>query len=181
MADNGPMHPRARLFAAAWAALACAGCPSLDALECHGSACGDGAAADASQADSPAVDGADGNDGATIYCGASSCTPPGSECCLANGQTSCVSLNGCNGGSDIFCDDPSQCPGGGTCWICITAGGFQGTSCNYQGDIVGNWHCDMTNALPLCHSPGQCGDAATCAPLAVAELDAGQSFFSACQ
>jgi hypothetical protein len=90
----------------------------------------------------------------------------------------------CNGGSDIFCDNPSQCPDAGTCWICINDQGFQGTSCDYEGDIVGNWHCSQTNgAQPLCGSTSQCASGATCEPLAVDGLDAGsgKSWFSSCQ
>lgn len=82
-----------------------------------------------------------------------------------------------------MCDDPRQCPGGAPCWICVNGQGFQGTSCNYQGDIVGQYHCDTTTALPLCHLTSQCAAGKTCEPLPVQGLDAGAgaTWFSACQ
>jgi hypothetical protein len=175
MADNVAMLERVLTIAAICAALASTGCPSLDALECHGTGCTDASAADGATVQ---------RDASTIFCGASSCAPPAYECCFENAQTSCVSTDSCNGGSDIFCDDPSQCPDGGSCWICINGQGFQGTSCNYEGDIVGNWNCSKTNgALPLCHSTNQCSSGTTCRPLAVDGFDAGadESWFSACQ
>jgi hypothetical protein len=171
---------------AMWAGvLACAatvsitGCPSLDALECHGSACTDG---------STVADGATGEAGSPtngILCGGGTrCTPAAQECCFegTSGTQSCAATFVCSG-SDIFCDDPSQCPGGGTCWICITTQGFQGTSCDYQNDIVHNDHCDQTTALALCHDSSQCEGGTTCKPLPVAAFDAGAdaSWFEACQ
>jgi hypothetical protein len=106
------------------------------------------------------------------------------ECCLApGGATSCTSIFGCDGGSDIFCDDPSQCPDGGACWICVNSQGFQGTSCDYQGDIVNNDHCNASNAKQLCHSTSQCTGGATCQPFVVDGFDAGAgtTWFHACQ
>jgi hypothetical protein len=186
------MSPRARTLAAAVAAaaagLASAGCPSLDALECHGAGCedgsaaGDGAAAEGAGGDGSAAE--SGSPQAQILCGGGAwCTPPHDECCLdQSGSTACTSINGCSG-SDIFCDDPSQCPGGGTCWICVNSQGFQGTSCDFDGDIVANDHCDLTNALALCHSSTQCEGGTTCQPFAVTGFDAGAgaSWFRACQ
>jgi hypothetical protein len=60
----------------------------------------------------------------------------------------------------------------------VSSQGFQGTSCDYQGNIVGDWHCDMTSALPLCHTSSQCPSGKTCLP-----YDAGVSnlSFQACQ
>jgi hypothetical protein len=181
MADNVRMPSRVRVLVAVWTALACAGCPGVDALECHGATCPDAASTDAApsrDSSAPATDGS----ASTIFCGASSCTPPGAECCFGNGPTSCVPAGTCNGGSDIFCDDGSQCDGG-TCWICINGQGFQGTSCNYEGDIVGNWKCDSSNAMALCRASSECADGGTCTPLDVSGLDAGggQSFFSTCE
>jgi hypothetical protein len=161
-------------------AAATAGCPSLDALECHGGACGDAAAG---------TDGASGDSGPSsggIYCGAGGpCTPPTNECCFeyTTSSTSCKATFSCNG-SDIFCDDPSQCAGGSTCWICITTQGFQGTSCDYQNDIVKNDHCDQSTAKALCHDSSQCEGGTTCQPLPVLGFDAGaggDSWFHACQ
>jgi hypothetical protein len=167
------------MLALACAALGSAGCPSLDALECQGAACTDGATA---------ADGANGDGGPTgagIFCGGDpACTPGAQECCLRpDGTTSCVATGTCSNGSDIFCDDPSQCPGGGTCWICVNAQGFQGTSCDYPDDIVANDHCDQTTARALCHSSSQCEGGATCQPLPVQVLDAGAgaTWFQACQ
>jgi hypothetical protein len=184
MADNVRMPSKVRVVAAAWAALACAGCPSVGALECPGTTCTDASTADAPSSRDGASSGTDASDASvsTIFCGAASCTPPGAECCFENGATSCIPAGTCNGGSDIFCDDGSQCDGG-TCWICINGQGFQGASCDYQGDIVGNWKCNQTNAMVLCRSSSECADGGTCTPLEVSGLDAGdgQSFFSTCQ
>jgi len=159
-----------RLIAMAWS-LAAASCANLGALECQGDACQDASAG--------------GGAAPGITCGGgSTCAAGAQECCVAGGgATSCTRTSTCNGGTDIVCDDPRQCPGGGPCWICITSQGFQGTSCNYQGDIVGQYHCDMTTALPLCRLSSQCAGGKTCAPLAVEGLDAGagQTWFSACR
>ena len=176
----GDMLERTRIVALACAALASAGCPSLDALECHDAGCEDAG----TTVDGPGPESAPPS--TTIFCGGSArCTPAtGQECCLAtSGATSCVSTTMCGNGSDIFCDDPSQCPGGGTCWICVNGQGFQGTSCDYQSDIVNNDHCDQTTALPLCHSSSQCEGGDTCKPLFVQGFDAGAgaSWFQACQ
>lgn len=164
--------------AVAVAGLAGAGCPSLDALECHGAACADGLADDG---------GVVSESGAThdrIFCGGDTTCARTEECCFAAaGGTSCTSTSGCGNGTDIFCDDPSQCPGGSACWICINGQGFQGTSCDYQGDIVGNDKCDQSNALVLCHSSSQCEGGTTCKPLGVPGLDPGDgsAWFTACQ
>lgn len=167
---------RIGLAAACLAALAVlGGCANLGALD----------SGDASMTTSPdglALDG--GTPG--VFCPPDTpCAAPMQECCLAaNGSTSCVTTGACTGGSDIDCDDPGQCGDAGTCWICIDgAQGFQGTSCNYQGDIVGSWHCDMSTAMRLCHSSSQCPQGTSCRPLAVPELDAGQgtTWFHACQ
>jgi hypothetical protein len=179
------MLERARTIAVACAALASAGCPSLDALECHGTSCADAAAGDGTTGgDAYALSEAAAGPDAGIFCGPSeACVPPGNECCVTDDAgPSCTPVTGC-GGTDIFCDDPSQCPGGGTCWICINVQGFQGTSCDYQGDIVANDHCDPTTALPLCHSSSQCEGGTTCKPIDVPALDAGTgtSWFRACQ
>jgi hypothetical protein len=149
-------------------------CANLGALECQGDACLDA---------SSASNGDGGEPG--IACGAGPVCDPGSqECCLASdGTTSCTSPSACNGGTDIACDDPRQCAGGGPCWICVNAQGLQGTSCDYRGDIVGQYHCDTTTALPLCHLTSQCAAGLTCKPLPVEGLDAGAmgTWFSACQ
>jgi hypothetical protein len=151
-----------------------ASCANLGALVCQGDGCLDAS-------DEAAVYG--GKPG--IACGAgSACDPRSQECCVASGgSASCTSPSACRGGTDIACDDPGQCPGGGACWICVNDQGFQGTSCDYQGDIVGQYHCDMTTALALCHRTSQCGDGRTCKPLSVDGLDAGagKTWFSACQ
>jgi hypothetical protein len=149
-----------------------ASCANLGALVCQGDECQDASSESA-------------GDGGTIACGAGSvCDPRSQECCVASGgSTSCTSRSGCSGGTDIACDDPRQCPGGGTCWICVNAQGFQGTSCNYQGDIVGQYHCDKTTALALCHLTSQCAAGLTCEPLPLDGLDAGtgRAWFSACK
>ncbi len=183
------MAGRFSAIAAACGMLAAAGCPSLDALECHGVTCTDGSASDAppAEAGSSSSSSSSSSGGASgIFCGAGqpTCTAPSHECCLngAGTQTSCTTTSGCNG-SDIFCDDPSQCSDGGPCWICVNGQGFQGTSCDYQGDIVDNDHCNSSNALQLCHSSSQCQPGTTCRPLAVDGFDAGAgaSWFQACQ
>jgi hypothetical protein len=174
------MWVRARIlaFGLGAAGLAGVGCPSLDALECHGSACADG---------SVGGDGAAGDTGSPsgIFCGGgSSCNPAIQECCVgASGSTTCITPSTCSGGTDIFCDDPSQCPNGGTCWICINAQGFQGTSCDYANDIVAVDHCSQTTAHALCHDSSQCEGGTTCKPLDVLGLDAGTgaAWFQACQ
>jgi hypothetical protein len=151
-----------------------ASCANLGALECQGDGCVDASNASAGDGGEPA-----------ITCGAgAACDPRSQECCVAShGSTSCTSPSACSGGTDIACDDPRQCPSGATCWICVNAQGFQGTSCNYQGDIVGQYHCDMTTALALCHLASQCGAGQTCKPFPVDGLDAGatMTWFSACQ
>lgn len=155
---------------------ATASCANLGALLCQGDGCSD-ASADSSIA---------AGDGAApgIGCGAAgTCGPPAQECCIEpGGAPACVGAQTCSGGSDVFCDDPRQCSGG-PCWICINSQGFQGTSCKYQGDIVGNWHCDMTTTMQLCHLTSQCPSGETCKPLPVEGLDAGagETWFSACQ
>ena len=173
-----------RTLAVAWAALTAAallaaagvvGCPSLSALECQGASCADGGAA-----------GGDGGGVRGIACGAgSSCAPPGQECCLAaQGAASCVVAQSCNGGSDIFCDDPSQCAGA-PCFLCNAGGTFQGTSCRYQEDIVQNYKCtSASDVYRLCHATSQCDAGTTCKPfpfsLPLPGGDGGSWFF-ACQ
>ncbi len=154
---------------------ALAGCANLGALDS-----GDASAAPTREASAPETSAPEAStaDGGTsgIFCPPDEpCAAPKQECCLAsNGTTSCVGTGTCSNGTDIYCDDPGQCADGGTCWICIAgAQGFQGTSCNYQGDIVGNWHCDMSTATRLCHSSSQCPVGTTCQALAVPDLDAG--------
>lgn len=148
-------------------------CANLGALECQGDACLDASSATTDDGGRPA-----------IACGAASACDPGSqECCVASdGTTSCTRLAACGGGTDIACDDPRQCSGS-PCWICLNAQGLQGTSCDYQGDIVGQYHCDMSTALRLCHLTSQCPAGETCMPLPVEGLDAGAAgtWFSACQ
>jgi hypothetical protein len=168
-----------------------AGCANLGALECQGS-CADASqeaagpeasAADAGEAESPEASAGDGGIPGILCAPGSDCTPSTQECCLGNsGSTSCTQLGGCGQGTDIECDDPGQCGTGGNCWICVTGQGLQGTSCNYQGDIVGQWGCNASNARQLCHSTSQC-EAGTCKPFPVMELDAGQgmTWMSACQ
>jgi hypothetical protein len=161
-----------RALAGAGLALGVASCANLGALVCQGDECQDASSESA-------------GDGGGIACGAGSvCDPRSQECCVASGgDTSCTGRSACTGGTDIACDDPRQCPSGGPCWICVNAQGFQGTSCDYQGDIVGQYHCDMTTALPLCHLTSQCAAGQTCKPLPVDGLDAGtgRAWFSACQ
>ena len=151
-----------------------ASCANLGALVCQGDDCVDASSESMGDGGEPG-----------IACGAGSVCDPGSqECCVASGgSTSCTSPSACRQGTDIACDDPRQCPNGTTCWICVNAQGFQGTSCNYQGDIVGQYQCDMTTALPLCHLTSQCSEGRTCKPLPVDGLDAGagKTWFSACQ
>jgi hypothetical protein len=149
------------------------GCPSLSALECQGGACVD--AAPGGEPDGPARG---------IGCGGgTTCTAPAEECCAREqGTPACVTALQCGGGSDIFCDDPSQC-GGAPCWLC-NAGGFQGTSCNYEGDIVQAYHCtNPGDVYRLCHSTSQCDAGSTCAPLAIwpPGADAGLSWFYGCK
>ena len=126
-----------RALAGAGLVATASSCANLGALVCQGDACQDASNESA-------------GDGGAIACGAgAACDPQSQECCVASrGSTSCTSRSACSGGTDIACDDPRQCPGGGPCWICVNAQGFQGTSCNYQGDIVGQYHCDMSTALP---------------------------------
>jgi hypothetical protein len=151
-----------------------ASCADLGALVCQGDSCLDASGESAGDGGVPGV-----------ACGRDSlCDPQSQECCVATGgATTCTSRSACNGGTDIFCDDPRQCSGGGPCWICVNGDGFQGTSCNYQGDIVGQYHCDMTTALPLCHETSQCASGKTCKPFPVDGVDAGAgaTWFSACQ
>ena len=148
-----------------------ASCANLGGLVCQGDCLDASTAADGGVPD--------------LFCGtSSSCDPRTQECCVASGgATGCTNRSACSGGTDIICDDPRQCPGGGPCWICISGQGFQGTSCNYQGDIVGLYHCDMTTALRLCHAASQCPAGKTCEPLVVDGLSAsaGGAWFSACQ
>ncbi len=155
-------------------------CANLGALVCDGAGCPDAAADAATDAASDAAtDG--GNDGApAIACGGTACDPATQECCLNGGGTlSCVDRpNGCSNGTDIFCDDPAQCPGGGTCWVCARGGALLGTSCNYQADIVANDHCDMTTARALCHRDAQCSGGLTCQPF---DAGAGAPALMACQ
>jgi hypothetical protein len=170
-------------MAMAFGALGIAGCPSLDALECHGSACEDASAAADAPSDAPSEASAAYDAGVFCGPGVPTCTAGPDECCLDNsGQTSCTSVSSCTG-TDIFCDDPSQCPGGEPCWICVTSQGFQGTSCDFDGDIVGNDHCTHATALQLCHSSVQCTNGTTCKPLQVDPFDAGAgtTWFQACQ
>jgi hypothetical protein len=181
IADNGRMHPRPRALAGLAAlSLTCAGCGSLGNLDaCYPDACDDAAA------DGTAVDGASSEAGSGIYCGSgTTCAAGTQECCFdyADGSTYCTTWGKCPA-SDIFCDDPSQCPGGGTCWICVNAEGFQGTSCDYDGDIVQNDRCNQSNARALCHSSSQCEGGTTCQPFPVDGFDAGagDTWFHACQ
>ncbi len=169
------MHPRhaERLVvggALGAIALALAGCANLGELTCSG------ACSDASTEAGPTTEGG----APEIACGdAGACDPTSQQCCIAsNGSPGCVPISGCNGGSDLFCDDPRQCPNGGTCWVCVTTQGFQGTSCNYQGDIVGDWGCSASTALPLCHESSQCSGGKTCKPY---DTGGGPTWLYACQ
>jgi hypothetical protein len=165
-------------WAWAWAALAgaaLAGCPSLSALECQGAACVDGGGGGGVEAG-----GARG-----IACGGgSACAAPQDECCVpSSGPPSCVVALQCSGGTDVFCDDPSQC-GGAPCWLC-NAGGFQGTSCAYEEDIVKADGCnDPKDVYRLCHSTSQCDAGQVCIalPIVLTGADAGgASWLYACQ
>ena len=168
-----------RSIALAWAgvisAAALAGCPSLSALECQGAAC----------LDAQGGAGGDGGGARGVACGAGvTCAAPQEECCTRfQAAPACVAALQCGGGTDLFCDDPSQC-GGAPCWLC-NAGGLQGTSCNYEGDIVQAYHCtNPKDVYRLCHSSSQCDAGSTCAPLAITPpgVDGGSSgWFSACQ
>jgi hypothetical protein len=161
-------------FAGAGLVAGVASCANLGALECQGDACLDASSASAGDGGEPA-----------IACGGGSgCDPRSQECCVGTGGSArCTGPSACSGGTDLACDDPRQCASGGPCWICINGQGLQGTSCNYQGDIVGQYHCDMTTALALCHLTSQCSQGLTCKPLPVDGLDAGggKTWFSACQ
>ena len=175
---------RSRRLIAALPALACAavflgvlaaleGCPSLSALECQGAGCQDGGGG------GEAAVGAGG-----IACGGgTTCRAPQEECCARlQGSPTCVPALSCNGGSDIFCDDPAQC-GGAPCWLC-NRGGFQGASCNYTSDIVQAYGCtNPQDIYRLCHSTSECDAGTTCVPLGIVPpgVDAGEVWFYGCQ
>jgi hypothetical protein len=168
------------------------GCPSLAALECQGSGCADAASdgrpvgVDASARDAGADAAAEtseaGAQGIRCADGGVFCEPTSQECCVRQGS-SCVArvANSCSMGTDIFCDDPSQCAGD-PCWICLgKSGDLLGASCAHA-DLV-NWGCGKTGALPLCRASGECEAGTTCEPLAVVGFASSPdaSWFSACQ
>jgi hypothetical protein len=162
--------------AAALAGVALAGCPSLSALECQGASCDDGGTSGGGDAGPGGVRG--------LACGGgTTCQAPREECCISAQSVASCTTQGCNGGSDVYCDDPSQC-GGAPCWLC-NANGFQGTSCDFATDIVKNWGCSAGHEVyRLCHTSSQCDAGATCAPLpiSVRGLDGGgATWFMACQ
>src|ERR1700735_5432819 len=112
MVHKGVMpKPIVAMVYAAAAAAALAGCPSLSALECQGTACAEAGATGGGGAEAGGVTG--------VACGTGGvCHAPKEECCSpAEKPLTCVASLQCNGGSDIFCDDPSQC-GGAPCWLC---------------------------------------------------------------
>jgi hypothetical protein len=161
----------AAAIVAAVAAAVLAGCPSLSALECQGTAaaCADGG----------------GSGIAGIACGTGDllCAAPAQECCITEQNApACVAAFQCSGGTDIFCDDPSQC-GGAPCYLC-NAGGLQGTSCRYQEDIVEAYHCtDPKDVYRLCHSSSECDAGSTCSPIPIVLpwSDGGSAGFYGCQ
>ena len=184
-APRGSAAPAARRAALVAAALVSSACQSLAALECPGgaSSCPDASARDdgggaggdaatgiACLAPGEALDGASGP---TAYC-----TPQAEECCYRTGPgPTTVQCQVPDGGcpTDIFCDDPAQCPNG-TCWMCLDdAGDLLGVGCQKDQFGCGNG----TSILPLCSASGDCSGGRTCAPQEVADFPAG--WFKTCQ
>src|ERR1051326_469492 len=109
-----------------------------------------------SMIDSPTGDaGGDGMsnvDGAVgVVCGMTTCTST-QDCCLANGQRTCVAQGQCQGVS-FACDGPEDCPTGDV-GCASNTGGMPGTSCKTAGDMCRPVAChndpDCPMATPHC-------------------------------
>jgi hypothetical protein len=109
-----------------------------------------------------------------IRCGGSLCTPGSQECCLgAQNTLSCTSTSlsdPCPQGTDIPCDDPSDCSSG-VC--CMTQDG--------QGDLLGTVCAAACSGgeIELCAPGGTCTQG-KCSSIAV-QPDPPLTGFYACQ
>ena len=155
---------------AALAVLVASGCASVLGVDktytLADASAGDGPSSDATRGPSP------------VFCGATlTCTAPGEECCYgADGGLSCSSTSlsdPCPDGTDIPCDDPSDCDAG-ACFLTVdTAMDILGTRCAAacaSGDYL---LCDP--ARPSCPQ-------GTCNPLSVQpQPPFSPTSFHACQ
>ena len=88
-----------------------------------------------------------------IGCGAGiPCTAGSEECCLSSGESlSCVSTSAsdpCPNGTDILCDDPSDCPGLVCCLQTDSDDNLLGTKCQSS--------CTKADSYELCAPGGSC-------------------------
>jgi hypothetical protein len=134
-------------------------------------------AADAGTSEGGSSEGDGGGATSGIRCaqGGTACTAGPQECCEAsNGSLSCISASGgCNQGTDIFCDEPSQC-GGQACCISLQTQGSDllGTVCMAS--------CPSPQ-IALCARPnGTCAGGLQCKPLTVG-APFGSDWFYGCQ
>src|SRR5262245_10979167 len=94
-----------------------------------------------------------------VACGMTTCTST-QECCLANGQRTCVAQGDCQGVA-FACDGPEDCQTGEVCCASNT-GGTPGSECRDAGD--------MCRAI-ACHADPDCPMATPkCCQLGMAEL-----------
>jgi hypothetical protein len=159
------------LLAACIACAACASVLGVDKTYTLG-------AADGGPGEGGANEGDGGGATSGIRCaqGGPSCIAGPQECCEAsNGSLSCISASeGCNqGGTDIFCDEPSQC-GGQACCIDLQAQGndLLGTACMAS--------CPSPQITLCARSNGTCAGGLQCKPLTVG-APFGNDWFYGCQ
>jgi hypothetical protein len=127
---------------------------------------------------SPEVDGGPGASGIRCAQGGPTCTPGTDECCESASSTlSCVTITpqgACNnGGTDIFCDAPSQCTSG-VCCISLQAQGndLLGTACMTS--------CPSGQIALCARENGTCAGGLSCKPLTVG-APFGNDWFYGCQ
>jgi hypothetical protein len=167
---------RAVLLALACVALgACASVLGLDKTYTLGAP--DGGTSEGGTSDSGPRESDDGG-ASGIRCsqGGPTCTPESQECCFASDKSlSCISASkGCTNGTDIDCDQPSQCPSGQTCCISLQDAGSDllATGCMDS--------CPSTETTLCARSNGTCAGGLQCKPLVVG-APFGDDWFYGCQ
>jgi hypothetical protein len=120
-------------------------------------------------------DGGGATSGIRCAQGGPTCTAGPQECCYASDMSlSCISASkGCNDGTDIFCDEPSQCSGEACCITLQSPGdALLGTAC------MGS--CPSPQITLCAPSNGTCAGGLQCKPLTVA-APFGNDWFYGCQ
>jgi len=89
-----------------------------------------------------------------VTCGATECSVATDLCCRSlTGDAGCVAKNGDCQGAEITCDEAADCDQGKKCCLGFSIGsGGGGAKCSTK--------CD---AIQLCTTNAECGDAGACA------------------